>query len=305
MRAPVISRFVRNAAVTTAAAVAVGVGLPVLTGGTAAWACGDEPAPAATATATAPQVSHGGSSAFLPAPTGVTAGGAPVEIGMEQYNDTGAAIPALAPSFALFASEPVPGTNRLVNLQPENVKVEVKFHGQWKRLSLRHSCDPTLVANTASLAEPVAAGRAHRYTFRLTVLADVPAQIRTVDLFSGQGSNDHITLAVKHPAPTAPATTTPTRTKPATTAPARTAPTRAASATTAAAPVRAALPAAATTAPATARATTVPTTAPAAPATELAQTGPSSATAFLFASGGVLLVLGGGVLLSVKRLARR
>ncbi|MEV7180630.1 LPXTG cell wall anchor domain-containing protein [Kitasatospora sp. NPDC093679] len=295
MRTPVISRFVRNAAVITAAAVAVGVGLPVLTGGTAAWACGDEPAPSATATA--PQVSHGGSSAFLPAPAGVTAGGAPVEIGMEQYNDTGAAIPALAPSFALFASEPVPGTDRLVNLQPENVKVEVKFHGRWKRLSLRHSCDPTLVANTASLAEPVAAGRAHRYTFRLTVLAGTPAQIRTLDLFSGQGSNDRITLAVKHPAPTTP-TATPTRTKPATTAPA---PTRAASATTAAAPVRAALPAAATTAPTTARATT----APAAPATELAQTGPSSATAFLFASGGVLLALGGGVLLAVKRLARR
>ncbi|MFD0529203.1 hypothetical protein ACFQ1I_23450 [Kitasatospora arboriphila] len=53
MRAPVISRFVGNAAVTTAAAVAVGVGLPVLTGGTAAWACGDELAPAATATAPA------------------------------------------------------------------------------------------------------------------------------------------------------------------------------------------------------------------------------------------------------------
>ncbi|WP_431679639.1 LPXTG cell wall anchor domain-containing protein [Kitasatospora sp. KL5] len=52
MRAPAISRFVRNAAVTTAAALTIGVGLPVLSGGTAAWAaCGAATtAPAAPAT---------------------------------------------------------------------------------------------------------------------------------------------------------------------------------------------------------------------------------------------------------------
>ncbi|MEV6211776.1 LPXTG cell wall anchor domain-containing protein [Kitasatospora sp. NPDC051914] len=272
MRAPVISRFVRNAAVTAAAALTIGVGLPVLSGGTAVWAaCGDGTA------ATAPQAVTLAPGAFLPPlPKSVTAGGAAVELGLLQANDTGKPHQALAPWFALFASEPLPGGRRLVNLQPEDVRVEVQFHGAWKRLPVRHSCDPTLVADTSSIAEPVPAGGTHRYRFRLTVLAKTPEQINKIDVSTGPRTA--FRLAVKHPKPAAaPTTAKPTTAKPT--------PTKAA-------PV----PAAATTALAATAA---------APATELAETGPSTPTAFLLASGAAALALGGGVLFAARKLSRR
>ncbi|MEV8095584.1 LPXTG cell wall anchor domain-containing protein [Kitasatospora sp. NPDC085879] len=274
MRAPVISRFVRNATVTTTAALAIGVALPVLTGGTAAWACGELPNPQPAAAAPAAFVA--------PVPTSVTAGGAAAEFGLEQLNDTAKPYPDMVPRLSLFSAEIVPGSGKLVHVAPEDLTVEVMSHGHWKRLPLRHACDPGVLVDTSSLAETVPAGQAHRYMFRVSVSAKA-ADVTRIDIATAPGAQDRLAtfrLAVKHPKP-APKPT-PTTAKPT--------PTTAALVPTAATP--------------TATRTATPA-APTAPATELAQTGTSSATAFLFASGAAALALGGAVLLTVKRLARR
>ncbi|WP_405012359.1 hypothetical protein [Kitasatospora sp. NBC_01539] len=276
----VITRFVRNAAVATAATAVLGAGLPLLTAGDA-WACGDAPTAPAPTTATPANTGNTASGFIAPVPTSVTAGGAAVEIGLEQVNLTGAPVDRLAPEFSLFASEPIPGTDKLVNLQPEDVTLDVMFHGHWKRLSLRHGCDPTLFADTSSIAEPVQDGRAHRYVFRLALSAKTPAQLKKVDVYGGSDGRSGVatlSLAVQHPKTS---TATPSPTGPA--------------------------PITATGTPtATPTATRTPTPAASAPATaELAETGPSTPAAFLLVSGAVALALGGAVLYGAARISRR
>ncbi|GAA0661577.1 hypothetical protein GCM10010193_10910 [Kitasatospora atroaurantiaca] len=279
MRTPVISRFVA----ASAAALTLTLGLPLLAS-SPAWACGED---SPTAVQEAPE-RHAKDpvEAFLPpVPKSVTAGGAPVEIGLEQVNFTGEPYRRLAPGFALFASEPsATESHRLVNLQPEDVTVEVMFHGEWKRLRMRHSCDPTIVADTSSVAEPVADGRAHRYMFRLSLSAKAPKELKKIDVFGGPDGHGRISgfaLTIARPK----ATATPTPKAPTTPAPSPTATT---------------VPAVAVSAPAA-----TPTTAGAEPVTELASTGPSAPTGFLFGSAAALIAFGGGVLYAVRRIAKR
>lgn len=82
MRAPAISRFVA----TSAAAVVLGIGLPLLSGTGTAWACGDEQNTSVEALpeqhATRPVIAF-----IAPTPGSMTAGGK-VEIGLEVVNTT-------------------------------------------------------------------------------------------------------------------------------------------------------------------------------------------------------------------------
>ncbi|MFG2821885.1 hypothetical protein ACGFX4_20955 [Kitasatospora sp. NPDC048365] len=284
MRTPVISRFVA----TSAAALTLGVALPLLAS-TPAFACGDAPG----ASAPAQQPEHHAKdpvASFLPDfPTSITAGGAPVEIGVEQANFTGEPYQHLAPYLGLFASEPsatVP--NRLANLEPQHLKVEVMRGGAWQTLKLRVGCDPTISADTSSLAEPLADGRAHRFLFRVTLKASAPAELKQIQVSGGPDALTTIPVA-RMPKPTTAAPTTPAP-KPTTAAP-----------TTPAAVV----PAADTTTPAASPTTAAPSTSAPAGLQELASTGPSKATGFLFWSAGAMLVLGGAVLYGVKRIAKR
>ncbi|GAA5005294.1 hypothetical protein [Kitasatospora paranensis] len=194
MHAPTVSRSPRRVAATAAAALALGVGLPVLTTATPALAaCGDAPAPALPTEArhaTDPDTEF-----VAPVPTQVTAGGAAVEIAVEEGNLTGAPYQRLAPRFALFASAPAAQPGTLADLQPTDVGVEVMWHGQWQRLALHRSCDPVLVADTSSLAVPLADGHAQRYLFRLTLAATTPAELRTLDVYAGSTGSDRTVTA--------------------------------------------------------------------------------------------------------------
>ncbi|GAA2263305.1 hypothetical protein GCM10010430_54750 [Kitasatospora cystarginea] len=121
-------------------------------------------------------------------PTSLTAGGPPVELGVEMANFTGADYPRIAPSFALYnpssdSDYATPGTN----LRLQDLKVEVLKGGRWQVLPLHHSCDPTLVADTSALAGSLTDQHAHRYLFRLSLSADAPRQQREIQVFSGFG----------------------------------------------------------------------------------------------------------------------
>ncbi|WP_354641532.1 hypothetical protein [Kitasatospora camelliae] len=292
MRAPVISRFVRNSLATSAAALTLGIGLPLLAG-TPAWACGAD-SPAAAVQPAEHHAQDAVSSFIAPFPTSVTAGGAKVEVGVEQANFTGQPYQHLAPGFALFASEPSStDPNRVVNLQPEHVTVEVLHQGTWKRLNLAPGCDPALSADTSPVAEPLADGRAHRYTFRIGLSAKAPKELKTIDVHTGGGVNGGVasfTLAIARPkAPTAPSTAAPAPTVTATAA---------VEAESKAAPVSQAVLTGGTRAAATTEA------AEQSPA-QLAETGSVTPTRFLFVSGAFALLLGGGVLYGVRRIAKR
>ncbi|MER5637730.1 hypothetical protein ABT095_12305 [Kitasatospora sp. NPDC002227] len=199
MHTPAISR-----PAVLAAALGLALALAPTVGSTAAVACGDD-APAAAA----PVERHRTDpvSAFLPeSATTVAAGGPAVGLGVELGNFTGSAYQHLAPGFAVFGSADA-GGNKLVNLQPEQLTVEVMADGAWRRLPLRLSCDPTLVADTSSLAAPLADQHARRYLFRLRLAASVPAKIEQIDVYSGstaQNRPNRRTLTLTHPAATAP-----------------------------------------------------------------------------------------------------
>ncbi|MFB7662672.1 hypothetical protein ACFC1R_01825 [Kitasatospora sp. NPDC056138] len=185
------------------AALTVGAAVPLFPGASAAWACGDDGAPAGvasagatgsgSATAPSPAETHHGSpaSAFIPVvPAALTAGGAPVEIGVEMANFTGADYAKIAPSFALYnprsnSDYGTPGTN----LRIQDLKVAVMKGGRWVDLPLRNSCDPTIVADTSVLADSLTDQHAHRYLFRLSLAADAPAQQTEIQVFSGFGLN--------------------------------------------------------------------------------------------------------------------
>lgn len=183
----------RKALAVGAATLLISGGAPLFAGASAAWACGDEEGvrtdrvattnSAATA-ARSPAATHHGEpvSAFIPVvPTAIAAGGAPVEIGVEMANFTGADYARIAPGFALY--NPHAGAN----LRIEDLKVEVVKGGQWRSLPLRHSCDPVLVADTSLLADPLTDQHAHRYLFRVSLSADAPGPQQEIQVFSGSG----------------------------------------------------------------------------------------------------------------------
>ncbi|MGK4582053.1 hypothetical protein [Kitasatospora sp. HPMI-4] len=184
----------RRALALGAAVLTAGGAAPLLPGAPAAWACGGTAGSAdSAASASAPAAGHRGevASAFVPVvPASVTAGGAPVELGVEMANFTGADYADIAPSFALYnpgsgSDHALPGTN----LRIRDLKVEVMQDGRWRNLPLHQGCDPTLVADTSVLAGPLADRHAHRYLFRLSLSADAPGQQTEIQVFSGFGLN--------------------------------------------------------------------------------------------------------------------
>ncbi|WP_052682024.1 hypothetical protein [Saccharothrix sp. ST-888] len=284
----VLSSFsTRRSLALGVAALTVGAAVPLLPGASAAWACGDDGAStgAGSATAPSPVETHHGSpaSAFIPVvPAALTAGGAPVELGVEMANFTGADYAKIAPSFALYnprsnSDSGTPGTN----LRIQDLKVAVMKGGRWLDLPLRHSCDPTIVADTSALADSLTDQHAHRYLFRLSLAADTPAQQTEIQVFSGfglDGKSNSTTLKVLRGAATGTANSP---------APA------AGSAADAASAVPAVL-----TSPAPSgdpKPDTVPV------GDRLTQSGPSGGSALPAGSAGAFALLGGGAVMTLRR----
>ncbi|GAA2150197.1 hypothetical protein GCM10009760_44390 [Kitasatospora kazusensis] len=306
MRVSGISAFTKNVTARTllgagATALTLSAALPLLPGGAAAWACGDD-APTTVSAAPEPRHATDPISAFLPpAATSVTAGSR-VEMGVEMVNTTGSAYQRIAPGFAVFGSADSGTPGRLVNLQPSDVNLDVMLGGSWHHLPLHHTCDPTLGADTSVLQAPLEDGHAHRYLFRLGLSATAPKQLKQIEVYSGFRDADRrpnmITLKINRPAAVPP--------RAPTTAPGAaptTAPTTAPASTAVPAAVLAAVSPAAP--PAAAASGTPAPTAPAAGTeaarTELAHTGPSAPVGFLFGSAAACVAFGAGVLHVVRR----
>ncbi|WP_354642561.1 hypothetical protein [Kitasatospora camelliae] len=292
MRTPVMFRFVRNSVATTTAALTLGIALPLLTGGTSAWAvCGSDLHDAGRT----PAPAHQGELSVTQNATfdSITAGGATVEIPVRITNTTDAAYERV---------EPMIGLAHFVNghdLNPTDVKVSWKQgKGGWHALPLQPGCTRGIVNKSDTLPMlKLGKGESADITFRFSVPADVRKDLDWFDYsLSAQGEDNKSgtalgTLTVVHPIasakPTAPEPTA-TATKPA---------------------GAAVVPAAVTTAAATAD-TQATQAAPATPAaaegdgtTELASTGSNGPTTVLAAAGAVLIVIGGGAHLVLRRRA--
>ncbi|MFB6893240.1 hypothetical protein ACFCX4_28445, partial [Kitasatospora sp. NPDC056327] len=281
---PKNSRPGRRIAAVAAAVVLAG-SVQLLTAGSS-WACGAPANAKAAAPGTAKAapgndapVHRGGIEAgfhMTPVDLTIKAGGPGLELGTSVANFTGApyrnAVPSLAVS-AVFAGEG--GTRYLAD---KYLTVEYSHTGGWQKLPLVRGCDPTLFATPAK-GIPVENGRAQHATFRVTLSADAPADLRTLRIGLSAEAEDkkHSDWAYREarvtvpkpakPAPTAKPTTGPTT--PKTTAKPTAKP---------AAPVAEATPAptakpTTTTAPAPAEPTTAPATTAPAGTPELAQTG--------------------------------
>ncbi|WP_329565779.1 hypothetical protein [Kitasatospora sp. NBC_01266] len=301
----------RSRLLAAAATVAVlGAAMPLVSGASSAWACGDGPATVAPAVPapTASAAVHQGQvqTAYLPGMPGtITAGGSPIEFGVEIGNFTGAAYDSLQPTLGFYneaaGSHPGGGTN----LRPEDFTVQVMTGGQWKTLPVHHGCDPVIYPDTSGLAQQLDNGHATRLMFRVALSAKAPADQHDITVYLGTTPNGRISSHALHiarlAAPSSPSASAPakaaggTPTKPAGQAPApakqRTA------ATPSAAPAQvAAVRAAAATSP-----TAVPSTATAS-TKQLAFTGGGSDSGLLLGAGGALVVLGAGaVTLSARR----
>ncbi|MFJ8624293.1 LPXTG cell wall anchor domain-containing protein [Kitasatospora sp. NPDC093550] len=312
MRTSVINRFAKNDRAFSGRRIAVLAATTVLAGGLqllatdTAWACGDETGGTTAVTAPAADpAKHDGTyqSGFQMTPDGqtITAGGPKVEIGVGVTNFTGAPYQNVSAMLALY--NPKGSTNI------QDFTVEVMSGGVWKPVALRHGCDPTLftVVSPATTTARLENGRAANFAFRVGLSAKAPKDVTEIQVGTlaqapgfpteaGQSHTYHVARTAAPAKPSAPAKPAPT--KPA--APAKE--TKKAEPAADKTPVKAAEP---TTAPA-ATPSAAPTAAPAttAPAgtPELAQTGASSTNTFLAVSSAVLLALGAGVLIAVRRL---
>ncbi|MFJ9697186.1 LPXTG cell wall anchor domain-containing protein [Kitasatospora sp. NPDC101183] len=283
MRTSVINRFAKNvrpvsvrrglAAVATTVVLAGGV--QVLAAGEASACAGPYKANNPTVSQEARERHHNGDpvSAFLPPFTSMTTGSA-TELGVEFVNFTGAAYDLASPSLTLKGN----------HLRVQDVTVEVMISGAWTKLGVDEGCGGEAVrVDTSPLMQHLDNGRASREMFRITLAANAPKGLTSVSLStsaSGEGSTGHSavqtrTFKVVHPGDgsTAPAKPAPTK-KPAAPAAEKT-----------------------TAAPTAAPATTAPAGTP-----ELAQTGAAENNTFLAVSSAVLLALGAGVLIAVRRL---
>ncbi|MFF4339543.1 LAETG motif-containing sortase-dependent surface protein [Kitasatospora sp. NPDC001540] len=292
-----------------AAVVVLGATVPVLTGASSAWACGDEPAAASAAGAPAARpsaaaaVPQGVSAGVLPmTESQVTAGGAPVEFGVEMLNPGPGVAQGVVP-FLTFHNGAGNGTEG--NLTPKDLVLQVMAHGEWKTVPLAYGCDVVLHADTSFLATDLDAVRATRFLFRLSVAKQFDAAQARVDvsLAAGRlsggaplGPVTNFALPIVHPAaPTASASATATK---APTSPAATPGTTAPSASVAPASptARAAVPAAAVSS-AVASPSAVPV------AANLASTGGGSSSAPMLIGGTALVVLGAGAVVFARRRA--
>ncbi|WP_406201076.1 hypothetical protein OH807_20900 [Kitasatospora sp. NBC_01560] len=263
-----------------------------------AWAC-DSGADTTAPKPVTPASAHHGelSTGFHMTPDGqtLTAGGAKVEIGMGVGNFTGARYENVTPSIAVF--NPKGATNL------QDFTIEAKTPAGWKKLGLRHGCDPTVFADTSSLvAKTLDDGRAANFLFRISVAANAAADLNELQIFANgeaagypMGDGEIHTFKITQPAhPAAPKAGT--TAKPA--APKAT-PTTAAKP----APAKPAADQTPATTPATPKATpSAPATTAPAGTPELAQTGANTPNGFLAASAAAFVALGAGVLIAVRRL---
>ncbi|GGV34422.1 hypothetical protein GCM10010495_59190 [Kitasatospora herbaricolor] len=323
MRTPVISRFVA----TSAAALTLGVALPLLAAPTNAWACGEEPETAATApaaNATTPAAGGGtGPQQDVPArhkgalnvtvlkvPTAVTVGDEPQEISVDITNDTDGPYTTVRPLVALF--------NPNGGLQIPDLTMQWWNRGAWQPLSLRHSCDPVVwVRDEAMPTFGLGKGETAHMKYRFGVSAKLPTDVSVINVGllaeaedSTVSDSKDFDIKINH----AKAPTSPTPTSPApvssTPAPAKSTPVPTAAPTTGAPAQPATVPAADNTTPAVVPTTGAPDTAapsptPAAAPQELARTGSSGTTGILLGSAVAMLVVGAGVFYAVKRAAER
>ncbi|MFD7729051.1 LAETG motif-containing sortase-dependent surface protein [Kitasatospora phosalacinea] len=289
-----------------AAVVVLGATVPVLTGASSAWACDYEPAAATVAAAGAPAaepVNELGNvtAGLIPAlEKEITAGGAPVEFGVEVYNEGPGTAKGVVPVPTFYNEAGHDGIEGM--LKPQDLLLEVADGGQWKALPLKPGCDPVLHADTALLARDIDAGRATRFLFRLSVTGHSDASQDRVDIrlgtknLSGHSKaalGAHLALPIVHP--TAPAT-------PAASASA-TAP---ASATATKAPATPAAPASTTAravvpAAAVSSAAASPSAVPV--AANLASTGGGSSSTPMLVGGTALVLLGAGAVVLTRRRA--
>ncbi|MER6400203.1 hypothetical protein ABT263_29810 [Kitasatospora sp. NPDC001603] len=319
MRKSVMPSFAKNVTATSGrrrlaavAATVVLAGSVQLMTAEASSACGSGNTAAAEAKPVTPASAHKGdlTAGFHMTPDGqsITAGGAKAEIGVGVTNFTGAPYENVGPMIAIFNPK---GATRL-----EDFTVEAATAGGWKRLSLHHGCDPTIIADTSSLkTKQLTDGRATHFAFRVSVSANAAADLKSFEVYiggkadgyPGEHGGTHTYTVVRTPAPAKPATTAKPAAKPTTSAK----PTAKPAAPKSAAPVapvedktqtpatpKATPTASATTAPATtAPATTAPAGTP-----ELAQTGAGTPNGFLAAASAAFVALGAGVLIAVRRL---
>ncbi|MGV9271632.1 LPXTG cell wall anchor domain-containing protein [Kitasatospora sp. NPDC003701] len=310
MRTSVMPSFTKNVRslagrrrlATLAATVVLAGGVQLMTAD-ASWACEGGTAPAEAKPVTPAAAHHGDLAAgfhMTPDHQSITAGGAKAEVGVEVANFTGAPYENVAPTISIF--------NEKGATQLEDFTIEAATGGGWKKLSLRHGCDPAIIADTSSLkAKKLNDGRAENFLFRISVSANAAADLKDFTVFVGgkadgypsESGGSHSYAVVRTAAPAKPATPAKPSAK-ATTAAKPAAPKPTAPATAKAAPARPAAdqaPAAAPSAAPSAPATTAPAGTP-----ELAQTGSSSTNGFLAASAAAFVALGAGVLIAVRRL---
>ncbi|ARF79496.1 hypothetical protein ACIG0C_01040 [Kitasatospora aureofaciens] len=302
MRTSVINRFAKNdrafsgrrrIAVLAATAVLAG-GVQVLAMSDTAWACGDArfgTSPVFDPSVRKPTVPN--SDFRDPLSNSLAADGSWTEFGVGMTNFTGADVAKAAPSFSLSGT----------SLRTRDVRVEVEQNGSWKPLELNAGCIG-IDADTDSLAQPLANGRAADFVFRVSLSPASPKDLSTLTLVTDAVTDKatleywgNRTVKVTHPR-TAPTTGKPTpAAKPA---PAKPAPAEQTAAKQAAEKTE--QPSAGSPAP-QATPSAPAATAPAGTA-ELAHTGSSGTDTFLATSAAALLALGAGVLLVVRRLRR-
>ncbi|MCX5211798.1 LPXTG cell wall anchor domain-containing protein [Kitasatospora sp. NBC_00240] len=286
---PSLSR--RGKAAALAATVLLTGGVQLI-GAESSWACNDDrfSGPREVYTDPTGQTKVGPDGEFRPFESAtVAADGSWAEYGVSMANTSTTDYKKAYPNFGLKVSKGAA-------VRSKDVTVEVMRGGKWQRLANMPGCGPTIDADTAALAQPIAHGQTANFLFRVALSPASPQNQTELTLvtdafaFDSQasGHSDLRTVKVTHPkaAPsTAPA-------KPGTAA-------KPAAPVTAKPGADSTAAAATPTGPAAGAATDTP--AATAPATELAQTGASSPNGFLAGSAAAFLALGAGVMVVVRR----
>ncbi|MEV7597644.1 hypothetical protein AB0O91_09710 [Kitasatospora sp. NPDC089797] len=302
MRTSVINRFAKNdrafsgrrrIAVLAAATVLAG-GVQVIAADTG-WACGDQRYDG-TQTATKPTEPFSDFLSFGHDKS-VATDGSWTEFGLSMSNGTGADVARTAPALGLAP------TTFGTPLHTKDVRIEVKQNGAWEPLKLDAGCIG-IDAETDGLAQPLADHQSRDVWFRISLAPTASKDLTGLKLVTNATNDksaleswDLHTMKVTHPR-SAPAADAADRQAPA----GKPAPAKPAAEKTATAEKTAAE--AAPTAP-TAPATAAPATTAPAGTPELAHTGAAGTDTFLATSSAVLLALGAGVLLAVRRLRRQ
>ncbi|MFE7591397.1 LAETG motif-containing sortase-dependent surface protein [Kitasatospora sp. NPDC057512] len=302
MRTSVINRFAKNdrafsgrrRIATVAATVVLAGGVQLLATDTA-WACGDHRLNGAyEAPANVPGLSP--DTSIVSAKSSVVADGSWNEVSVKVTNKAAEDAHGMEPFLGIHT----PGSGAAARLKDVRIQY-LDYTGAWKNLQLIDGCS-RVVDITGSQRQRMAANSSVTFRFRYSLAAATPAGVTTIDLLAstemagsqGPGDSGFKPVKVTPPQDTAGAKPT-TPAKPAPTKDTKPAPAKPATEQTK--DTAPAAPAPKPTTPTAAPATTAPAGTP-----ELAQTGSSSTNTFLAASSALLLALGAGVLIAVRRL---